>query len=158
MDDYQAACERKARQYAALRAEGLYNDEDVHVRSSGNSHGSTLPLTDAQLDRRIDNRIANAIRELAPQIDRALDNLADAANKALDILEEEFTRERDKNAELREEVAALRVDRTITRSIIASRNVVPINRDDGVVRKDSKSDTDLENEAAVLAEAKRNVG
>lgn len=42
-------------------------------------------------------------------------------------------------AGLREEVAALRADLTITRSIIASRNVLPINRDDGVVRKEAEA-------------------
>jgi hypothetical protein len=57
--------------------------------------------------------VANGLCEFRPEIDKALDNLADATNKALDDLADEAKKAlddlREKNAKLRSDVEVLRV-------------------------------------------------
>jgi hypothetical protein len=130
MDDYHTICARKAAQFAAQRAEAeadelqpsqrqrsggeglvyktVYNDTPAQQQSGGMD-----AATEAAWNSWADAKIANAIRELGPEIDRAFDNLADATNKALDDLADEAKKAlddlREKNAKLRNEVEVLRV-------------------------------------------------
>ena len=64
--------------------------------------------------------VADGLREFGPQIDRALDNLADVTNKALDDLADEAKKALD---DLREKNAKLRSDVEVLRVMIRSQNV-----------------------------------
>ena len=88
----------------------------------------TSQLTDAQILRLIDDRIAKS--SIAPQVNEALAIIA----KALDNLHKMIELDEKKIVELREEVAGLRADQTVMRTINANRNVF------GVVRKEARSD------------------
>jgi hypothetical protein len=150
-DDYNTFTDRFARNCAVRRAEQEeWQREEEQRRAQPPQQPQSsyqLPLTDAELDRRIDDRIAKAVREvIGPYISRALDALVDEINKATGDLREALASECEKNAGLHSEIAGLRQDNnglrdeigglraelTIMRSINASRNVF------GVVRKEAK--------------------
>jgi hypothetical protein len=82
----------------------------------------------ADWNRWCESKIETALREFAPGINEAFDDLTDEANRALkelrgeiDELAEAITREREKNAKLRSDVEVLRV-------MIRSQNVGVITR------------------------------
>jgi hypothetical protein len=135
-DNYNTFTDRFARNCAVRRAE---EEEQRRVMSpQQRSNGESLvcktysptpqPQQGATMDEATavawnawaDAKIANAIRELGPEIDRALDNLAgetskalddlaDEANKAIGDLREALVREREKSNKLRSDIEVLRV-------------------------------------------------
>jgi hypothetical protein len=142
MTDYYTFCERYAQRCAARRAE-LEEDELLLRRSSDlrrrdlqeqsepqqQSTSYQLPVTDAELDRRIndcitkyieDNRIREAIGEAIGMLHH---ELQEHVEQKLGESRAEREHAAKKIAGLEDEIAGLRADLTIMRSINASRNV-----------------------------------
>jgi predicted ribosome quality control (RQC) complex YloA/Tae2 family protein len=137
------------------------------------SRSHTSALTDAQIARLCDSKVEAALNEFVCEFSRginaALDDLGDETARELDkdaarfkqkLAEqrEEFERKlAEQRREFEDELAALRVSDAITRSLIGHKNVLPFDRgDDGVIRKNCKSENDLEREVATtVLELKR---
>ena len=126
MSDYHAFCERHAALCAARRAE---EEEFQRVMDASR--------TQRQRSGAPDLVYKTHHNDTPPSRERVMFNAIAHALALTSIAMREHVKK--EIAGLREEVAALRADLTITRSIIASRNVLPINRDDGVVRKEAEA-------------------
>jgi hypothetical protein len=126
MSDYHAFCERHAARCAAERAEEEHFQRVMDASSTQRQRSGAADLI-----------YKTHHNDTPPSRERVMFN---AIAEALALLRMDMREHVKKELSgLREEVAALRADLTITRSIIASRNVLPINRDDGVVREDAEA-------------------
>jgi hypothetical protein len=124
-DSYEDFCARNRRRFAALRE--LEEDKPPPPSRQRSSEGliyktyqqpqqQPAPQQEDQwadwnlwADRKIENALHDYTRELAPQINKAFDDLADETGKALDKVEEALASEREKNVRLRSEIEVLRI-------------------------------------------------
>jgi hypothetical protein len=100
--------EHNRTKYARMRAEGLLDEPKPPAPAPQQNRAG---LTDAQRARHVEAQIEAALCDFAPEIGKALDDLTDEANAALNDLRGEIE-------ELRTEVAALRADLEILRSVL----------------------------------------
>jgi hypothetical protein len=132
MDDYYSFCTRNAQRLAALAeleeaeptapsrqrsSEGLvYKTFSPAPQPQQSATMGMDPQTQDEWNRWRDVGIANAFRELAPHINKALDDMADETNKALAEtnqaladLRKALDFEREQNIKLRSEVEVMRI-------------------------------------------------
>jgi hypothetical protein len=179
MDEYFRFCQRNARRLAeqeALEAEQRELEADRQTstiqrssealiyktyepsqpQQSATMDAETQAAWDLWVKRHIENalhdHIENYLMELLPEI------IALQRKEVEKQLAEQRAAFEKKLAERDDRIAALAVSDAITRSLtIGDRNVLPFdhNRNDGVIRKVCRSDSDLEREAATVVELKR---